>query len=351
METAHLTTILRQTNEQAKAAVEASLAGDAKKAVAALDAGGGRILEHGTREARFAQIAQDYAGLDANERRNALVVEPSREGRDALTDEIRRRLAENGVLHGPEIEAARLVPRDLTRAEAKDPHNYAVGDTIRFAKDYADKRISKAAAYRVMGIDTEKAAITLADPNGSAIDWRLRQWGAAQSQAFTTGTIELRAGDQVQFTRNDRAMGRLNGQQAEIVAVDPATRSATVRLTKGKTESLALDRPRDQHIAHAYVATAFAAQGRTAQRSFVHIDSAATHLIDRKSFYVALSRAKEATVIYTNDRVKLVAAINERTGVKQAAIAEVGNQAQPVSSAPLPPRPQQSAKQSSEAAL
>ncbi|WP_174503995.1 MobF family relaxase [Acidiphilium sp. C61] len=324
METARLTQILRQTNEHAKTAVEASLAGDAKKALAALDSGGGRIVEQGTREARFAQIAQDYARLDTKERRKALVIEPSREGRDTLTQEIRHALADRGQLHGPAITVPRFVSKDMTRAEAKDLHSYAIGDMIRFAKDYADKGVSKAQAYRVTGIDTGKAAILLADQTGRTIDWRLRQWGAAQSQAFSAETIELRAGDKMQFTRNDRALGRINGQQGEITAIDPGTRSATVRLARGKVETLTLDSPRDQHIAHAYVATAFAAQGRTAERTFIHADSAATNLLDQKSFYVALSRAKEATAIYTNDRGKLVSALLERAGLKQTALgAEV----------------------------
>lgn len=323
METARLTQILRQTNEHAKTAVEASLAGDAKRALAALDAGGGRIVECDTREARFAQIAQDYAKLDTKERRKALVVEPSRAGRDALTKEIRQRLAETGALHGPAIEATRLVPRDLTRAEAKDAHSYAIGDTIRFAKDYADKGVSKAQAYRVVGIDTAKAAVTLTDQHGRTIDWRLRQWGASHVQAFTGEAMELRAGDQMQFTRNDRVLGRVNGQQAEITAIDPSTRSATIRLARGKVETLKLDDPRNQHIAHSYVATAFAAQGRTAERTFIHADSAATNLLDQKSFYVGLSRAKETTAVYTDNRTRLVAAIQERHGVKQTALASI----------------------------
>ena len=320
METTHLTKILRQTNEHTKAAVEASLVGDAKKALAALDAGGGRIVQCDTREARFVQIAQDYANLDTKERRKALVIEPSREGRDALTKKIRHRLTENGALHGPAVETSRLVPRDLTRAEAKDAHSYAIADTIRFAKDYADKGVSKAQAYRVVGIDTKKAAVTLADQNGGTIDWRLRQWGSSHAQVFSIEAIELRAGDLVQFTRNDRALGRINGQQGEIIAVDPVTREAKVRLGRGKIETLALDSPRDQHIAHSYVATAFAAQGRTAEHSFIHADSAATNLLDQKSFYVALSRAKETAAIYTNDRGKLVGALLERAGAMQTAL-------------------------------
>ena len=85
---------------------------------------------------------------------------------------------------------------------------------------------------------------------------------------------------------------------------------------------MSLDAARDQHIAHAYVETAFAAQGRTADHVMIHADSKATNLVDQKSFYVGISRAKESIAIYTNNRGKLVSAINERAGQVQTAIAQ-----------------------------
>jgi conjugative relaxase-like TrwC/TraI family protein len=325
METAHLTKILRQTNEQARAAVDASLAGDAKKALAALDAGGGHVVEHEGREARFEQMARDFVALDGKARKRALVIEPSRDGRDTLTGKIREKLAEAGALRGPAIELSRLVIRDMTRTEAKEAGSYAVGDVVRFTKDYADKGVSRRDAYTVAGIDTEKAAVILKARDGRHIDWRLRQWGATQSQVFTAEPIELRAGDRVQFSRNDRAAGRVNGQQGEVIGVDPAARTVTLRMANRRIERLTPDDPRDRHIAHAWVATAFAAQGRTADRVLVHADSTASQLVDQKSFYVALSRARESVAVYTNDRAKLVAAIQERSGVKQVALeAAVG---------------------------
>ncbi len=48
----------------------------------------------------------------------------------------------------------------------------------------------------------------------------------------------------------------------------------------------------------------------------------ATNLIDQKSFYVSISPARESVAIYTNDRAKLVTAINERAGLAQAAVSE-----------------------------
>ena len=59
--------------------------------------------------------------------------------------------------------------------------------------------------------------------------------------------------------------------------------------------------------------------GRTADHVIIHADSHATNLVDQKSFYVGVSRAKESVAVYTNDRAKLVSAISERAGVTQTA--------------------------------
>ena len=136
---------------------------------------------------------------------------------------------------------------------------------------------------------------------------------------FTTQILELKAGDRIQFTRNDRELGRINGGRGTVTVIDEQSRIATIRNPRGQTQTLNLDTARDQHIRHAYVETAFAAQGRTADHVIIHADSKATNLIDQKSFYVSISRARESVVIYTNDRAKLVSAINERAGLAQTA--------------------------------
>ena len=322
METAKLGEIVRQTNAATKDAVLASIEGDARKALAALDRGGGRIIENPDRADRFAAIAKDYAALDKATRAKTLVIEPSREGRDALTADIRDALTKSGALTGPGITVQSLVAKGLTRAEARDPMSYDKGDIVRFTRDYADKGVVRGEAYRVEGVDPVKSAIALKAADGREIDWRLRQWGAGKAQAFTPQSLELKTGDSIQFTRNDREAGRINGGRGEITAINEQTRTATIRSPRGQTQTLTLDNPRDQHIRHAYVETAFAAQGRTADHVIIHADSGATNLVDQKSFYVGVSRAKASVAIYTNDRAKLVSAISERAGVTQTAIAQ-----------------------------
>jgi ATP-dependent exoDNAse (exonuclease V) alpha subunit len=215
-----------------------------------------------------------------------------------------------------------LVNNGLTRAEARDPLSYDKGDVVRFSQDFADKGVTRGEAFRVESIDPAKAAVALRSEDGREVDWRLRQWGSGKVQVFEAQRLELRTGDSIRFTRNDREAGRVNGARAEVTAVDAETRTVTVRGARGQIQTLRLDTARDRHIAHGYVDTAFVAQGRTADHVIVHADSRATNLVDQKSFYVGISRAKQSATIFTNDRAKLVSAINERAGTVQTAIAQ-----------------------------
>lgn len=320
MATARLDNVVRQTNFATREAVLASIEGDARKALDALDRGGGKIIAHGSQGERFAVMAKAYAALDASERAHTLVIEPSRDGRDALTADIRRELVAAGVLSGPSVTMESLVAKNLSRIEARDPANYAPGDTVRFLRDYADKGVTRGAAYRVERIDPDKSAILLKCADGPAIDWRLRQWGAGKVEVFERKAMELQAGDRIQFTRNDREAGRINGLRGTITGIEPERQQANIALANGREQRLDLADPRDAHLRHAYVQTAHAAQGQTAERVMIHADSRSANLVDQKMLYVALSRAKSEAIVVTDDKARLIRAIHERAGEKQTAM-------------------------------
>src|SRR3546814_6353546 len=98
-----------------------------------------------------------------------------------------------------------------------------------------------------------------------SVDWRLRQWGAGKVQTFAPQPLDLKTGDAVRFTRNDREAGRINVGRGEVVAVDEQTRSeehtselqslmrisyAVFCLNKKKTRQLMNDRIAIQIIKH-----------------------------------------------------------------------------------------------------
>jgi conjugative relaxase-like TrwC/TraI family protein len=320
METAKLATIVRQTNLLTKEAVEASIEGDARRALDALDRGGGKIIAHADPVERMKAMAMDYAALSPKEQRNTIVIDPSRAGRDALNAEIRKQLTASGGLTGDAVAMRALESKGLTKAEARDARSYEIGDVVRFARDYAHKGITKREAITVKGVDPVKNAVSLAKSDGSTVDWRPRQWGASKSEAFTPGSLELIKGDRIEFTRNDRTQSRENGGRAQIVSVNAEEQTARIRLDGGKFQTLDLTRSTDQHLRHGYVHTAHAAQGRTADRVIVHADSRATNLVDQKMLYVAISRAKTHAAIYTDDRDRLASAITMSAGNASSAL-------------------------------
>ena len=320
METAKLAEIVRQTNPLTKEAVEASIEGDARRALDALDRGGGKIVAHGDRAERMQVMAKDYAAMSPKEQRGTIVIDPSRAGRDALNAEIRTQLVATGGLTGEAVAMRTLESKGLTRAEARDARSYAIGDIVRFVRDYEAKGIARRETLAVTSIDPATNAVALSKADGQSVDWRPRQWGAAKSEAFTPGSIALMKGDRIEFTRNDRSLGRENGGRASVIVIDPDARTARVRLDTAKFQTLDLDKSADQHLRHSYVQTAHAAQGRTAERVMVHADSRATNLVDQKMLYVAVSRAKSSAAVYTDDRGKLVSALRERAGERQAAL-------------------------------
>lgn len=209
--------------------------------------------------------------------------------------------------------------------------SYEPGDVVRFARDYESKGIAKLEALTVMRVDPAKNAVTLTKADGQSIDWRPRQWGATKSEAFMPNNIDLMKGDRIQFTRNDRAQSRENGAAAQVIALNPENRTARIRLSNGSFQTLDLGKSTDQHIRHGYAQTTHAAQGQTAERVMINTDSKATNLVDQKMLYVSISRAKTSASLYTNDPQKLITALKERTGEKQAAITPALNASKNVS--------------------
>lgn len=318
METAHLTQIVRQTNALTREAVEATLEGQAARALAALDAGGGRVVEAATPEDRRAAIAEDYAALSPQERKQTIVIDPSREGRDLLTAEIRAKLVDRGALGERAVTIRALIAKDLTKVEAKYADSYSPGDVVIFNQRLDAKGIARGDAFTVTRSDDRSGVVGLDDGRGRAIEWRPALWD--QVEAFSTANRELRAGDRIEFTRNDHVGGRVNGGQADVTRVVEDGRAVEIRHQHGRVELLSADSVRDQHVRHAYVQTAYAAQGRTSERVMVHAESSRANLIDQASIYVAVSRARSEAAIYTDDRTQLVRGLGERQAMGQVAV-------------------------------
>lgn len=322
METMVLDQIVRQTNGMTKEAVEATIACDAKRAFAALNAGGGYVVEIANGDDRYAAIATDYARLTPEERARTIVLDPSRVGRERLTDAIRSALVEDGSLGKEVLHALTLEPRRLTKTEAEHARSYSPGDIVTFRRSFKARNVFAGQGYCVAAVDVETNRIELRDTSGRAIDWQLERWGRGQAEAYTETEREFRVGDRVQFTRNDHTAGRTNGRDATIIALDPGARTITTGSGKGR-QTLNLNQTRDRHIRHGWVKTIYSSQSATADRVFAHLESFRANTVNARSAYVAISRARRLAAIFTDNEVELTEALNVRSGDKQASIDDV----------------------------
>jgi len=194
---------------------------------------------------------------------------------------------------------------------------------VTFRRDYAGQGIERGQAYRVGKVDADANRIELHDREGRKVDWRLDKWGRGQVDSFIETKREFATGDKVQFTRNDRQAGRINGGSGTVTAIDQDARTMGVRAGKGDEYTLQLETTADRHVRHGWVSTVHGSQGVTAQRSMVHLESFRSNTVDARSAYVAISRARQSAAVYTDSREKLAGAIEGRTGERAVALAPV----------------------------
>ena len=323
MPTFKLEKIVRQTNTQTREAVEAMLAGDAKAAFAALDAGGGAVIEQRDDQTRIAFLARDFAKLSPEERAGTLVLDPTREGRRNLTDAIRLALLREGQLGDEALVATVLEPQGLTRAEAAQARSYTPGDIVTFRKSTKGKP-RPGVGYRVEAVDAQAGTVRLVPPNPKAKthDWKPARWGSAYAEAFAEVEQEFRTGDKVQFTRNNYSAERLNGSTAIVVAVDPQGSSVLVEKDDGERQMLDLRHLADRHVRPGWVRTIHSSQGATCDRVMAHLESFRANTVDTRAAYVAISRARKGAAIYTDSRAKLTEELGLRDGAQVGAIDE-----------------------------
>lgn len=318
MKTVVLDEIVRQTNEHAKESVYAAIRGDAKTALAAIERGGGQVKELVEVEDRHAAMAKDYAALSPKERNRTLVLDPSRMGREQLTQAIRAELKQDGTLRGDAIHVTTLEDLRLTREDAKHAYSYQVGDQVRFRSDYANG-IAKGIYYTVATVDAQQGVVQLSSSNGKTIDWSPGKVGSSTVEAYASVQRELLAGDRIAWTKNDQTAGRVNGHSAEVMGIR-TDGQITVKDRAG-THTLDPSQAKDTHFRHDYVKTVHAAQGQTAERVMVNAESFRANLLNERSFYVAISRAREDIRVYTDNTKELTRGIEERTGEKTTALS------------------------------
>ena len=322
MATAEMNEILRQREPKLRAAVNAAQEGEPGEAVELL----GSSVHEVPWDELGAKAAEVWLSLDADTRARTLLVAPTHDLRAEINAAVREALAAEGVLRGRTLRIERLVGLGMTRAEMADVRNYREGDTVLFNQDQVNFRVRKDEPLTVTGIDDDRLLLLHPDgrprhvvPHRGRTRYRLEVYEARE--------IEIRAGDRIRWTRNNRRRDLVNGERAEVAAIGPDR--VRLLLDDGRRLSLRHDDPQLRHLDHAWSSTVHGAQGSTADGVIAVLDSGHGALTDQSTFYVEISRARDSAVVLTDNCEQLVEVLEAHTGERATALEAVGEEIGP----------------------
>ena len=323
MKTAVMDDILRQRDPDLKAAVEASLAGDIRRAFEKLGSNVAQVKADNIAGA----VAARWLALSPEARENTGVMAPSHELRRKINAHIRERLAREGSIHGPAFRCERLVSRGYTNAEKSLAANYAPGDVVAFHRPYKRLGVEKGDELRVSGVDHENQAVVLEGKDGGSVLWKPERIAGRTggAEVYRAEEVELRAGDRIRWTRNDKETGLVNSRTAEVLSVGNGR--VSLRLEDGRRLTMTSGDPQLRHLDHAWASTVHAFQGRTVDNVIAAMQANHPHLTTQKSFYVEISRARDRAELVTDDAKALRERLETATGERVSALEGIGEAA------------------------
>jgi conjugative relaxase-like TrwC/TraI family protein len=250
--------------------------------------------------------------------KSTLVVSPTHQQADEVTEEIRKKLKASDLIGKKEIKASRLLNLNLTEAEKKDWRNIQNGQYIQFNQNCP--KIARGSMWFVE--DSNERKITIKDDNGKSVS--LPTENSKRYDVFAKTEIGIAKGDSLRITRNrfDQDKKRLdNGDLLEVVSVK---KKGDILLRNKLSKEKYKIKGDFGHLAHAHCITSHASQGKTVDEVFISQPASTFPATDSKQFYVSVSRARDRARIYTDDKEELMQHA-ARMGDRQSAIELVNS--------------------------
>ncbi len=280
-----LTDIHRQRNEEYRRGISDCALGRFEAAFERFDKNG---FIHEGKNKYLDQAADSYMEYTENGQfiDRAILVAPTHDEGDKLTDAVRAKLKTNGAIKGNGEIKEIFRSWNWPKAQIRNAESYQPGMTVAFIRNMKD--IGKAGeSAKIVGINDGNLVL---DNNKMIYAKRCAEF----IEVGEKREIELCEGDLIQFNVNLRDRRIYNGNIAMITA-DPG--KVMMLHSDGKPREL-IDLPENYDtFKYGWVTTSYKSQGRTAENVVVAAQS-----LDRKAFYVALSRGRQNMALHCPEK-------------------------------------------------
>ncbi len=297
-----LTRIRRQQRAEYLCAVQLAAQHKPQQAFDRLDALGSVIEEP---EQLHLHVAEAYLEM-SGPGHSALIVAPTWNEIEAVTEQIRAKLKSRGLLE--EGEQCRSVLESLgwSEAEKRNAARYVVGQVLVFHQ--RSGLFAKHESVTVRSIT--QRTLRVERENGTVATLRLNS-GKGVFDVCAQRTIAIAPGEKLLLQANDSRHRLINGQ---IVRVKTIKENGNIILADGR-----IIPPNYRQFTHGYAVTSHAAQGKTVDEVFVVASTRSLPAVNREQFYVSISRGRQWCRIFTDDK-ELLRERLPRTAQRTAAI-------------------------------
>ena len=221
------------------------------------------------------------------ENKSALLVAPTWNEIEAVTEKIRNALKASGRLAGEETEFQVFDSLSWTEAQKRDARQYRPGMAIHFHR--TTHGFDKHETVSVVTIENDSLKVQHAD--GSENLFPLGA-GCACFDVGEKRKLKIAAGDKLLLQANAARRRFINGELVGVLAIQ----GDSVVLADGRVI------PQNYRtFTHGYAVTSHAAQGKTVDEVLVVASSRSLPAINQQQFYVSISRGRDACRVFTDD--------------------------------------------------
>jgi conjugative relaxase-like TrwC/TraI family protein len=278
-----LTRIRRQRRAEYRKAVELAAQKRTVEAFAQLERMG--AVTEFPNDKLHDSAAQSYLKALA-QNQSALLVAPTWNEIEAVTEKVRAALKISGRLAGEEKEFQVFDSLSWTEAQKRDARQYRPGMMLRFHRKMG--ALASDESLEVAGVANH--ALQLRRHDGSETSLKL----GAVPVPFDVGeshTLKVAAGDKLLLQANRRKQF-VNGELVEVRAIQ----GDSILLADGRVIPAEY-----RTFTHGYAVTSHAAQGKTVDEVLLVASSRSLPAVHQEQFYVSISRGRERCQVFTDD--------------------------------------------------
>lgn len=334
LKTASVATIVRQTDPDYRAAVQALAAGktnpESPERGLRLLHRNGKICTYPDAEDRFTEAAKKIASLAASGLSH-IAIAPTHGEIAELTKAVRNEASERGLIDKSRShDVADLREVALTLVEKKTPWLYQAGHVVELNRDVPWAKRGE----RLTVVHADYHRVTVQDSKGRKSDLNLAD--SANFQVYTRSTIEVAVGDRIRVRKTSR-LGIETFIGGGIHTVRDFDSQGNMILDDGRVL------PQDfGHLDYGWATTSHASQGMTVDHVVLVQSAASGRAASLEQVYVSASRGKKDVWIFTDDASSLRKAVSrtsERTSALEVFMPLDQSATVPETGTAVPPAP------------